>query len=360
MEIGDEVPDDPGRLYLPIPLLLVFLALPVAIELVLLASDAGWISTPRLRQTLYQYGAFWAGLLDNWRPNYAAQPWLMFLTYSFLHSGFWHLAGNMLMLVILLQLNSDWLRGWTFVAVYVLSAFGGAIGFALLGSVLNPMVGASGALFGLVGAGRTEMMKIAAGVLKRDFFHGGEVRFNGELVRYRVPAPAVRDGIVYVTEERKQEGFFETMSIAENIYMASLAGKAGGSLKIVSMTAAREAAETWRQKLNIRTIDANAKVIELSGGNQQKVVIAKALIQKPKLVIFDEPTRGVDGGAIVEIHNFIKSLADQGIGVVVISSYLPEVLAISDRVLIARQGKIVEEMDARTATEKTIMYAAVH
>ena len=154
MEIGDEVPDDPGRLYLPIPLLLVFLALPVAIELVLLASDAGWISTPRLRQTLYQYGAFWAGLLDNWRPNYAAQPWLMFLTYSFLHSGFWHLAGNMLMLVILLQLNSDWLRGWTFVAVYVLSAFGGAIGFALLGSVLNPMVGASGALFGLVGAWR--------------------------------------------------------------------------------------------------------------------------------------------------------------------------------------------------------------
>jgi ABC-type sugar transport system ATPase subunit len=242
----------------------------------------------------------------------------------------------------------------------VLSVENLSMGNIVRNSSFSVYAGQVTGMFGLVGSGRTEMMKVVSGVVKRDFFHGGEVRFNGELVRYRVPAPAVRDGIVYVTEERKQEGFFETMSIAENIYMASLAGKPGGSLKIVSMTAAREAAETWRQKLNIRTIDANAKVIELSGGNQQKVVIAKALIQKPKLVIFDEPTRGVDVGAIVEIHNFIKSLADQGIGVVVISSYLPEVLAISDRVLIARQGKIVEEMDARTATEKTIMYAAVH
>ena len=89
-------------------------------------------------------------------------------------------------------------------------------------------------------------------------------------------------------------------------------------------------------------------------------MIAKALIQKPRLVIFDEPTRGVDVGAIAEIHAFIKQLADDGIGVVVISSYLPEVLAISDRILIARQGKIVEEMEAGTATEESIMYAAVH
>jgi simple sugar transport system ATP-binding protein/ribose transport system ATP-binding protein len=101
-------------------------------------------------------------------------------------------------------------------------------------------------------------------------------------------------------------------------------------------------------------------VIELSGGNQQKVVIAKALIQKPRLVIFDEPTRGVDVGAIAEIHSFINRLADDGIAVVVVSSYLPEILTLADRILISRQGKIVEEMDQRSATEETIMYAAVH
>jgi simple sugar transport system ATP-binding protein/ribose transport system ATP-binding protein len=215
-------------------------------------------------------------------------------------------------------------------------------------------------IFGLVGSGRTETMKVVAGVLKRDFFHGGEIKLGGEPVRYRVPAPAVRDGIVYVTEERKAEGFFETMSIAENIYMGKISGEAYGGLQIMSLANARRLAEEWRKRLNIRAIDPNAKVIELSGGNQQKVVIAKALVQQPKVVIFDEPTRGVDVGAIVEIHGFIDQLADDGIAVVVISSYLPEILALSDRILVARQGKIVEEMDRRTATEEGIMYAAVH
>lgn len=215
-------------------------------------------------------------------------------------------------------------------------------------------------MFGLVGSGRTETMKVVAGVLKRDFFHGGEVKLDDKPVRYRVPAPAVRDGIVYVTEERKAEGFFETMSIAENIYMGKIGGQAYGGFQIVSMAQARALAEVWRKNLNIRAIDPNAKVIELSGGNQQKVVIAKALVQEPKLVIFDEPTRGVDVGAIVEIHAFVNELADAGIAVIVISSYLPEILTLSDRILVARQGKIVEEMDRRTASEEAIMYAAVH
>jgi len=215
-------------------------------------------------------------------------------------------------------------------------------------------------IFGLVGSGRTETLKVVAGVLKRDFFHGGEVKLDGKAKRYLVPAPAVRDGVVYVTEERKAEGFFETMSIAENIYMGQLGGRSFGGFSIVSMAQARAVAEDWRKRLNIRSIDPNAKVIELSGGNQQKVVIAKALVQEPRLVIFDEPTRGVDVGAIAEIHTFINQLANQGIAVAVISSYLPEVLSLSDRILIARQGKIVEEMDRRIATEEAIMYAAVH
>ena len=215
-------------------------------------------------------------------------------------------------------------------------------------------------MFGLVGSGRTETMKVVAGVLKRDFFHGGEVKLDGRPVRYRVPAPAVRDGIVYVTEERKAEGFFETMSIAENIYIGKIGGQPYGGFQFVSIAQARTLAEEWRKSLNIRAIDPNAKVIELSGGNQQKVVIAKALVQRPKLVIFDEPTRGVDVGAIVEIHAFINELADAGMAVIVISSYLPEILTLSDRILVARQGKIVEEMDRRTASEEAIMYAAVH
>ncbi|MCK5919448.1 MAG: sugar ABC transporter ATP-binding protein [Methylococcales bacterium] len=215
-------------------------------------------------------------------------------------------------------------------------------------------------IFGLVGSGRSETLKVVAGVLKRDFFHGGEVKLEGRSTRYTVPAPAVKNGIVYVTEERKAEGFFETMSIAENIFLGSISRNGGGGMQIVSMADAMDLATDWRKRLNIRTIDPNAKVIELSGGNQQKVVIAKALVQRPKLVIFDEPTRGVDVGAIAEIHHIINELADQGIAVVVISSYLPEVLAVSDRILVSRQGKIVEEMDPRTTNEEMIMYAAVH
>jgi len=213
--------------------------------------------------------------------------------------------------------------------------------------------------FGLVGAGRTETLKIIAGAHKRDTFFGGEVVFEGRRVRYRVPRTAVRDGIVYVTEDRKIEGFFETMSIAENIHIGHLA-TGTNPLSIVSMREARAMAAEWIKALDVKAIDGNARIIELSGGNQQKVVIAKALIQKPKLIIFDEPTRGVDVGAIVEIHGLINRLADEGIAVVVISSYLPEIMNLSDRILIARQGKIVEEMDRREANEQKIMYAAVH
>jgi simple sugar transport system ATP-binding protein len=105
---------------------------------------------------------------------------------------------------------------------------------------------------------------------------------------------------------------------------------------------------------------SDSRVIELSGGNQQKVVIAKALAQKPRLIIFDEPTRGVDVGAIAEIHHLIGALADEGLAVVVISSYLPEILSLSDRILVSRQGRIVEELSPEGATSEAIMFAAVY
>jgi simple sugar transport system ATP-binding protein len=224
---------------------------------------------------------------------------------------------------------------------------------------LSVFAGQITGVFGLVGAGRTETFKIVSGVLKRDFFHGGEIILRNRPVRFRVPAPAVRAGVAYVTEDRKVEGFFETTSIARNLYVGLLAKFPRGRA-LLSKREANAVGTEWIKRLNVRGIGDAARVVELSGGNQQKVVIAKSLIQEPELIIFDEPTRGVDVGAIVEIHELINRLADEGKAVVVISSYLPEIMALSDRVLVSRQGKVVEEFSALEATEEKIMYAAIH
>jgi len=224
---------------------------------------------------------------------------------------------------------------------------------------LSVFAGQVTGVFGLVGSGRTETFKVVAGIIKRDFMHGGEVLLNGKPVRYFVPASAIRDGIAYVTEDRKIEGFFETKSIADNIYLGLLA-KLGGNRFLVSRKEAAAVGEHWIKRLNVRAISKDVKAIELSGGNQQKVVIAKSLVQDPQIIIFDEPTRGVDVGAITEIHDLINRLADEGKAVVVISSYLPEIMALSDRILVQRMGKVVEEYSATEANEEKIMYAAIH
>ena len=214
-------------------------------------------------------------------------------------------------------------------------------------------------IFGLVGSGRTETAKIIAGIIKRDLFHGGEILLSGKSVRFRIPRPAVKRGIAYVTEDRKAEGFFETMTIAENIYTNFLSADLDRST-VISKKNITAMAKKWIEALRVKAIDGNARVIELSGGNQQKVVISRSLVQAPQLVIFDEPTRGVDVGSIADLHQIINELADSGLGVVVISSYLPEIMALSDRILISRQGRIVEEFSAEEAKEESIMYAAVH
>jgi simple sugar transport system ATP-binding protein len=241
----------------------------------------------------------------------------------------------------------------------VLSVQNLSMGSVVRNTSFSIFAGQITAVFGLIGSGRTEAAKVVAGVLKRNVFHGGQVRLQGRPVRYRVPRPAVRDGIIYVTEDRKLEGFFETMSIAENIYLAAIAGGRAKSAT-VSMREMRAVAKQWMTTLDVKANDTDARVIELSGGNQQKIVVAKALVQKPKLIIFDEPTRGVDVGAIAEIHQLINRLADEGVAVMVISSYLPEIMQLSDRILVCRQGRIVEEFEGHKADEETIMYAAVH
>ncbi len=214
-------------------------------------------------------------------------------------------------------------------------------------------------IFGLIGSGRTETARIIVGIAKRNFFHGGETRLAGASVRYRVPRQAVRDGVVYVTEDRKLEGFFDTMSIAENIAINHIAAGLNKSW-IVRTREIGPLAAMWTKRLNVKAMSADAKIVELSGGNQQKVVIAKSLAQKPKLIVFDEPTRGVDVSAIAEIHHIIQRLADDGLAVILISSYLPEILNLSDRILVSQKGRIVEEFRPGTATEEKIMYAAVH
>ncbi|TPM03385.1 MULTISPECIES: sugar ABC transporter ATP-binding protein [unclassified Mesorhizobium] len=214
-------------------------------------------------------------------------------------------------------------------------------------------------VFGLIGSGRTETFKIVSGIYKRDFLRGGAIELDDRPVRYLVPSEAVADGIVYVTEDRKSEGIFETMGIAENLFGGLLA--AGRETAwVINQQEMRALSAEWTKTLNIRAINDNARVVELSGGNQQKVVIGKGLVQKPRVVIFDEPTRGVDVGAIAEIHQIINRLADEGLAVVVISSYLPEIMNLSDRILVCRQGRIVEEFSPAEATEEKIMYAAVH
>lgn len=213
---------------------------------------------------------------------------------------------------------------------------------------------------GLVGSGRSEIAQVIAGARKRNLIHGGMIYLGDRPVRYRVPSQAVKDGITYVTEDRKVSGFFETMTVDDNIYTGWLASLIGRRRLLYSKQKRDQIAADWVARTRITAINRRSKVIELSGGNQQKVVVAKSLAQEPKLIILDEPTRGVDVGSVEEIHDIIRGLAREGKAVVVISSYLPEILKISDRILVARGGQIVAEFDPREATQEKIMYAAVH
>jgi len=212
---------------------------------------------------------------------------------------------------------------------------------------------------GLIGSGRTEIAKVIFGALKRNLVNGGTIRLRGRPIRYRVPRQAIDDGIAYITEDRKANGFFETMIVDDNVYIGKLATRSGFSF-LLARARRSKLANYWVERLKINALQRKARIVELSGGNQQKVVLAKSLVQEPSIVIFDEPTRGVDVGTIPHIHAEIRRLADEGKAVVVISSYLPEILAVSDRILVARTGRIVAEFYAAEATQDKILYAAVH
>jgi ABC-type sugar transport system ATPase subunit len=207
---------------------------------------------------------------------------------------------------------------------------------------------------GLVGAGRSEIARAIFGIDRTD---GGHILLNGQEVRFPSPAEAVRAGVAYLPEDRQQHGLVLKMTIAENITLPSLARFA--TIGWLHRSKERKAAESWSARLHVRSRDSGQQVNELSGGNQQKAVLGKWLETKPRLLILDEPTRGVDVGAKVEIHRLIDELAHEGIAILMISSELPEVLAMSDRVLVIRDGRLAATIERSEATAENVMAAAI-
>jgi ribose transport system ATP-binding protein len=206
---------------------------------------------------------------------------------------------------------------------------------------------------GLMGAGRTEMAKALFGLERVD---SGRIVIDGQPVRITQPVDAIRAGIALVTEDRKQEGLVLSLSVRENIALPNL-GKLStlGVLKPRDEQALSE--QTIRQLL-IKTAGGEQIVGSLSGGNQQKVVIGKWLATKPKILILDEPTRGVDIGAKKEIYDIMNRLVKEGVAILMISSELPEVLGMSDRILVMHEGRITGEFSREEATQERIMHAA--
>ena len=206
---------------------------------------------------------------------------------------------------------------------------------------------------GLRGAGRTELARAIYGV---DPITAGVVRIKGLAVANGSPLKTIRAGLGLVPEERKTQGIFIAMSTAANIPMVKMLKR---GLHTIHPAEERKLAETYKTKLSIKVTNLAAAVASLSGGNQQKVVLAKWLDAGVDVLILDEPTRGIDIGAKQEIYQLIRELCNQGLAIIVISSELPEVLALSNRILVLHHGDAVAELDGQTATEEQIMLHAV-
>lgn len=207
---------------------------------------------------------------------------------------------------------------------------------------------------GLMGAGRTEIVRAIYGLDKYD---SGEIILKGNKINLKSPKEAIEKGIGYVSEDRKALGFMPAMSINENISLSSLANYS--KAWFINSTNEKEATAQLSNDLKIKSTNINQKVMNLSGGNQQKVIIGKVLLTSPSLVILDEPTRGIDIGAKFEIYKLINQLTDRGIAVIMISSELPEILGISDRVLVLSKGKQTALFTKQEATQEKIMQYAV-
>ncbi|MGB2715472.1 MAG: sugar ABC transporter ATP-binding protein [Vicinamibacterales bacterium] len=207
---------------------------------------------------------------------------------------------------------------------------------------------------GLLGAGRTELARVIAGA---DVPNAGRITIDGTPVRVRSPRDAIRAGIGLVPEDRKQQGLVLSQTVAANVSLPQLArlGRAG----IVSRARERALATRWTQELRIKTPSIDTRVLTLSGGNQQKVVLGKWLAAGADVLIVDEPTRGIDVGAKMEIYVLLDRLAADGAGILMISSDLPEIMGMSDRILVMYQGRVQAVFDTRDATQESVLHAAL-
>ncbi|MCA1645422.1 MAG: sugar ABC transporter ATP-binding protein [Chloroflexi bacterium] len=208
-------------------------------------------------------------------------------------------------------------------------------------------------LAGLVGAGRTELVRALFGA---DPIDGGDLSIEGNQVHIRNPRDAIRLGLGFVTEDRKLHGLVLGMSLRENATLASLTRVS--RFGFIDFASERNVAADYVRRLDIRTSGIEQEVLNLSGGNQQKVVIAKWLATQPRILILDEPTRGIDVGAKAEVHGLMSRLAADGVSILMISSELPEILGMSDRILVVRQGRINAEFAREEATQENILAAA--
>jgi rhamnose transport system ATP-binding protein len=206
---------------------------------------------------------------------------------------------------------------------------------------------------GLVGAGRTEVARVLFGIDQRD---RGQILLGGLPVSFASPSAAMHAGIAYLPEDRHQEGLVQDFTIAQNVTLPILPRLFPRLLTRISTE--RRVAHEFTEQLSVRMTGVDQLVGSLSGGNQQKVVLAKWLATRPRILILDEPTRGIDIGAKVEVHRIISELAASGLGIILISSDLPEVLAMSDRILVFHEGKITAEIPRSQATQERVMFAA--
>ncbi len=207
---------------------------------------------------------------------------------------------------------------------------------------------------GLVGAGRTEIMNCLFGI---DSLASGKLFYRGRDITPKDPLDAINNGIAYVTESRRENGFFDNFNISQNIAIArSLKdGGRGGMMGLFSKSKEDELSHKYKEMLGIKCDSIYQKITDLSGGNQQKVIISKWMASNPDIIIFDEPTRGIDVGAKSEIYKIMRKLCDDGKVVIMVSSELPEILAVSDRVAVVKEGKISNILNNTGISEEEIM-----
>lgn len=237
-----------------------------------------------------------------------------------------------------------------------LSAVDPASGKHLLKNVnIHARKGEVVGIAGLIGAGRTELATSIFGN-PRGYRLEGQIMLDGQLVRFHHPKDAIKAGIAYVTEDRKGDGLILLQDIKSNISLANLKELAAGG--VINKNEEIHVGEHYRGSLNIKSPSVEQLAVNLSGGNQQKVSLGKWLYTKPRVLILDEPTRGIDVGAKFEIYTIINDLIAQGMSIIMISSELPEILGMSDRIYVVAEGRVTGEVDVKDATQDKIMELA--